>query len=98
MLGQFEVGGSKCALRDHSEVPGVTGAGLSLGALAGSKVGERVVGHLDSLPPQGSTGVVTTHDGWAQVRPYSSPLPRFRLVPIWPFLSFFFFVCFRLQH
>lgn len=63
MLGQFEVGGSKCALRDHSEVPGVTGAGLSLGALAGSKVGERVMGHLDSLPPQGSTGVVTTRDG-----------------------------------
>lgn len=24
---------------------------------------------------QCSTGVVTTRDGWAQIRPYSSPLP-----------------------
>lgn len=89
MLGQFEVGGSKCAFRDHSEVPGGAGMGLSLRALAGGKVGERVMGHLDSPHPQSSTGVMTTCDVWAQVRPYSSPLPWFRLVPIWPFLSFY---------
>lgn len=37
-LGQFEVGGSKCALRDTQRPQG---------ALAGGKVGERVMGHLD---------------------------------------------------
>lgn len=78
MLGKFEVGESKCALRDHSEVPGGAGARLSLGALAGGKDGEsRGTCYL-----QCSIGVVTTCDGWAQVCPYSSPLPWFRLVPI----------------
>lgn len=37
-MGQFAVGGSKCALREHSEGPGGAGIGLSLRALAGAKL------------------------------------------------------------
>lgn len=85
-LGKFEVGESKCALRDHSDVPGGTGAGLSLEALAGGKVGESP----GTSYSQCSTGVVTTCDGWAQVCPYSSPLPWFQLVPIWLLSAFGF--------
>lgn len=61
-LEQFEVGGSKCALRDTQR---------SQGALAGGKVGERVMGHLD-FPPVFHR---SPRDGWAQVRPYSGPIP-----------------------
>lgn len=88
-LGPFEVGRSQCALGDHSEVPGVPAvAGLSLGTLTGGKAGESRESWDTLSSPQCSTGVVTKCDGWAQVRPYSSPLP-FRLGPIWPFLSFY---------
>lgn len=69
-VGQVGVGGNKCALRDHSEVPGVVGMELSLGSSARENAGET----WDILTsPQCPTGVVTSRDGWAQVLPSSSP-------------------------
>lgn len=54
-VGQVGVGGNKCALRDHSEVPGVMGMELSLGSSARENAGERDMGHLD-IPPVSHRG------------------------------------------
>lgn len=54
-MGQVGVGGNKCALRDHSEVPGVMGKELSLGSSARENVDERDMGHLD-IPPVSHRG------------------------------------------
>lgn len=66
-MGQVEVGGNKCALRDHSEVPGVMGMRLIPEALDGGKVGERDMEHLDTLPPVSHRGF--NHMGWVGTGP-----------------------------